>query len=185
MARRHEPELPPAAPSPRDDRSGAGRLSGRQAGPDPAHLRGGIDRPGAHRGAAGRARPAALRGGAAAHVSLAERLTRLSDVLVALSGSPIPTHLFQTLADLAPAAVACDYLAVCLPTPEQAGYLVHSLGPLPADISARIWKPDEGIPGRTMRTGQPIVVADLLAASQASPLEDILAGATLRAVLAV
>jgi hypothetical protein len=45
-------------------------------------------------------------------VSLAERLTRLSDVLVALSGSPIPTHLFQTLADLAPAAVPCDYLAV-------------------------------------------------------------------------
>ena len=70
-------------------------------------------------------------------MSLTERLTRLSDVLVALSGSPIPTHLFQTLADLAPAAVPCDYLAVCLPTPDQPGYLVHSLAPLPTDIGAR------------------------------------------------
>jgi PAS domain S-box-containing protein len=118
-------------------------------------------------------------------VSLAERLTRLSDVLVALSGSPIPTHLFQTLSDLAPAAVGCDYLAVCLPTPEQTGYLVHSLGPLPADISARVWKPGEGIAGRTMRTGQAAVVADLIAAGETGSLEDILAGADLRALLAV
>ncbi len=118
-------------------------------------------------------------------MSLADRLTALSDVLVALSGSPIPTHLFQTLADLAPAAVPCDYLAVCLPTPEQTGYLVHSLGPLPTDISGRTWKPDEGVPGRTMRTGQATVVADLIAAGQASPLEDRLAEASLRAVLAV
>jgi GAF domain-containing protein len=118
-------------------------------------------------------------------VSLADRLTRLSDVLVALSGSPIPTHLFQTLADLAPAAVPCDYLAVCLPTPEETGYLVHSLGPLPTDISARVWKPDEGIPGRTMRTGQSTVVPDLVAAGQASALEEVLTAAGLRAVLAV
>jgi PAS domain S-box-containing protein len=118
-------------------------------------------------------------------VSLAERLTRLSDVLVALSGSPIPTHLFQTLADLAPAAVPCDYLAVCLPTPEQTGHLVHSLGPLPTDISARVWKPEEGIPGRTMRTSQATVVADLAADGPRGPLEDILAEASLRAVLAV
>ena len=104
-------------------------------------------------------------------MSLAERLTRLSDVLVALSGSPIPTHLFQTLADLAPAAVPCDYLAVCLPTPEQTGYLVHSLGPLPTDISARVWKSEEGIPGRTMRTGQATVVADLVADGPGGPLE--------------
>ena len=32
VARRHEPELPAPAPSPRDDRGGAGRLPGRQAG---------------------------------------------------------------------------------------------------------------------------------------------------------
>jgi two-component system, OmpR family, phosphate regulon sensor histidine kinase PhoR len=118
-------------------------------------------------------------------VSLTDRLTRLSDVLVALSGSPIPTHLFQTLADLAPAAVPCDYLAVCLPIPEQPGYLVHSLGPLPADISARAWKPDEGIPGRIMRTGYVALVADLVTDDDAGPLEDIFGQAGLRAILGV
>jgi len=116
-------------------------------------------------------------------VSLTERLTRLSDVLVALSASPIPTHLFQTLADLAPAAVQCDYLAVCLPTTDRPGYLVHSLASLPSDISARVWAPDEGLPGRAMRTGQVLVVEDLLGAHGAGPLEDILFRAGLRAAL--
>ncbi len=118
-------------------------------------------------------------------MSLAERLTRLSEVLVALSGSPIPTHLFQTLADLAPAAVPCDYLAVCLPAPEQPGYLVHSLAALPSDISARVWTPDEGLPGRAMRTGQASVVEDLGGADGTGALEDILTRAGLRAALVV
>ena len=38
-------------------------------------------------------------------MSLAERLTRLGEVLIALSGSPIPTHLFQTLGDHAAEAI--------------------------------------------------------------------------------
>jgi GAF domain-containing protein len=118
-------------------------------------------------------------------VSLAERLTRLSDVLVALSGSPIPTHLFQTLADLAPAAVPCDYLAVCLPAPEQPGYLVHSLAPLPTDISAEVWGPGEGLVGRILLTGHAPAVADLAAADAPGALEGILVRAGLRAALGV
>jgi two-component system NtrC family sensor kinase len=116
-------------------------------------------------------------------VTLAARLTRLADVLVALSGSPIPTHLFQTLADLAPAAVPCDYLAVCLPSPDGPGYLVHSLAALPSDISARVWPPDEGLPARTMRTGQATVVDDLDGGT--GSLDAILAGGGLRGVLTV
>jgi two-component system NtrC family sensor kinase len=116
-------------------------------------------------------------------VTLADRLTRLADVLVALSGSPIPTHLFQTLADLAPAAVPCDYLAVCLPSPDDAGYVVHSLAPLPRDVGSRAWQPDEGLLGRTVRTGQARVV-DALDAS-AGPLDAILAEAGLRGALTV
>ena len=118
-------------------------------------------------------------------MSLAKRLTRLSEVLVALSGSPIPTHLFQTLADLAPAAVPCDYLAVCLPTTEQPGYLVHSLAALPSDISARVWTLDEGFPGFAMRTGHVSVVEDLAGADGTGALEGVLTGAGLRAVLVV
>jgi PAS domain S-box-containing protein len=118
-------------------------------------------------------------------VSLAERLTRLTDVLVALSGSPVPSHLFQTLADLAPAALPCDYVAVCLPTPEGAGYVVHSLAPLLTDVGAEVWPPGQGLPGRIMRTGRVSVVEDLGALVETSALEDILAGNGLRAALAV
>ncbi len=117
--------------------------------------------------------------------SLAERLTRLTDVLVALSGSPIPTHLFQTVADLAPAALPCDYLAVCLPAPERPGYLVHSLAALPRDIGAEVWAADQGVPGRVLRSGRASVVDDLAAVEGASALEAILVGAGLRACLAV
>ena len=119
-------------------------------------------------------------------MSVTERLTRLSDVLVALSGSPIPTHLFQTLADLAPAAVPCDYLAVCLPDAEGAGYLVHSLAPLPQDLGAEVWPPGHGLAGRVMRSGQPGLIEDLAAAGRMSDgLDAILAQTGFRAVLGV
>jgi hypothetical protein len=118
-------------------------------------------------------------------VSLADRLTRLSDVLVALSGSPIPSHLFQTLADLAPAAVPCDCLAVCLPAPEQPGYLVHSLAPLPSDVSTRVWAPGEGLPGQVPRAGQPVVVEDLAMPDGRGTLEGLLLQGGLRAALGV
>jgi len=54
-------------------------------------------------------------------VSLAERLTRLGELLVTMSGSPVPTHLFQTLADNAGGPLPNDYLAVCLADAEQGG----------------------------------------------------------------
>jgi PAS domain S-box-containing protein len=130
-------------------------------------------------------RPIELLGNPRGPVGLAERLTRLTDVLVALSGSPIPTHLFQTVADLAPAAVPCDYLAVCLPNPDGPGYLVHSLAALPRDIGAEVWPPDQGVPGRVMRSGRASVIDDVAAMDGASALEEILARAGLRAVLAV
>jgi len=64
-------------------------------------------------------------------VNLAERLTRLGELLVTMSGSPVPTHLFQTLADHGGGPLPNDYLAVCLTDAEQGGYLVHSLAALP------------------------------------------------------
>ena len=47
-------------------------------------------------------------------MSQAERLQRLSEILIELFRSPIPTHFFQTLGDHAGSAVPHDYLAVCL-----------------------------------------------------------------------
>jgi signal transduction histidine kinase len=88
-------------------------------------------------------------------MSHAERLTRLSEILVELFRSPVPTHFFQTLADQAFAVVPNDYLAVCLQDPEKGGYLVHSLARLeePA-VSQRVFSPDEGLPGLAISTGK-------------------------------
>jgi hypothetical protein len=68
-------------------------------------------------------------------VSLADRLGRVSELLIALAGSPIPTHVFQTLADQAETAIAFDYLAVCLRDAESEAYLVH---PLAGDSARRM-----------------------------------------------
>jgi len=63
-------------------------------------------------------------------VAQAERLARVSEILVELFRSPVPTHFFQTLGDQASMAVPSDYLAVCLQDRENGGYLVHSLAGL-------------------------------------------------------
>src|SRR5262249_11534112 len=79
--------------------------------------------PGAGWRSADRAGARALQRAGAADMTLAERLTRLGELLVAMSGSPVPTHLFQTLADEAGGALPNDYVAVCLADAEQGGYL--------------------------------------------------------------
>jgi len=121
-------------------------------------------------------------------VSLAERLTRLGELLVAMSGSPVPTHLFQTLADEAGGALPNDYVAVCLADAEQGGYLVHSLAALPdrSTLAPRVFAPDEGVPGRAMRTGQACIVDDLRRDESATAdLEGALARAGLGSALVV
>ena len=114
----------------------------------------------------------------------AVRLTRLGELLISLSASPVPTHLFQTLADQAATVVPCDGLAVCLADPEERGYLAHSLsGDLPP-LGARVFGLDEGLVGRAMHSGRPLVVADLGAeAGVAADLEGAWHAAGLRAGL--
>ncbi len=119
-------------------------------------------------------------------MSHAERLTRLSEILVELFRSPVPTHFFQTLADQAFAAVPNDYLAVCLQDPEKGGYLVHSLSGLEdRAVSQRVFSPDEGLPGRVIGLGKTQLLADLAAEDGVDDLEGVLADAGMRAVLVV
>jgi two-component system, OmpR family, phosphate regulon sensor histidine kinase PhoR len=95
-------------------------------------------------------------------VSLSKRLTRLCEILVALSASPIPSHLFQTLADQAGEALACDYLALCLTDTDGKGYLVHSLvGGASGASPVRPFPLDEGLPGLAIRSGRVILSGDL------------------------
>ena len=97
-------------------------------------------------------------------MTLVERLGRVSELLIALAGSPIPTHVFQTLADQAETVIAFDYLAVCLREAEGEAYLVHPLAGDAAETHAgRPFAPEAGRPGRTMATGRVVLVDDLTA----------------------
>jgi PAS domain S-box-containing protein len=95
-------------------------------------------------------------------VSLSKRLTRLCEILIALSASPIPSHLFQTLADQAGGVLACEYLALCLKDADGKGYLVHSLvGGAPEASPVRLFALDEGLPGLAIQSGRVILSGDL------------------------
>jgi two-component system, OmpR family, phosphate regulon sensor histidine kinase PhoR len=120
-------------------------------------------------------------------MSQAERLTRLSELLIELFRSPIPTHFFQTLGDHAGSVLQHDYLAVCLSDPEKGNYLVHTLAGLDADaVSPRGFSLYEGVPGRAITTGQPLQIEDLsLVRDGVHDLEGVLIAAGLRASLAV
>lgn len=119
-------------------------------------------------------------------MSYAERLIRLSEILVELFRSPVPTHFFQTLGDQAFAAVPNDYLAVCFQDSEKSGYRVHSLSSLEARaVSQRVFSSDEGLPGRAISSGRVQLVADLTAEDGVHDLEGVLAAAGMRATMAV
>ena len=60
-------------------------------------------------------------------MSQTDRLTRLSEILIELVRSPIPTHFFQVLADEAAAVVPHDYLAVCLEDQDKGGFTAKVL----------------------------------------------------------
>ena len=119
--------------------------------------------------------------------NLAGRLRRVGEMLIGLSGSPVPTHLFQTLAEQAQAVVPHDFLAVCLEDPEQRGYQVHSLSGLAGEaVAARVFGRDEGLPGRTLRTGRAYLVAELDTIADGAPdLDGVLVRAGLRVALTV
>src|SRR5262249_4075841 len=105
-----------------------------------------------------------------------------------MSGSPVPMHLFQTLADEAGGALPNDYVAVCLADSERGGYLVRSRAAPPGRgaVAPRVVAPDEGAPGRAMRRGQACVVDDLSRADAgADDLEGALARSGLGSALVV
>jgi two-component system, OmpR family, phosphate regulon sensor histidine kinase PhoR len=119
--------------------------------------------------------------------TLAGRLRRVGEMLIGLAGSPVPTHLFQTLAEQADAVVPHDYLAVCLEDADQRGYLVHSLSaPDGEPVGNRVFSKDEGLPGRSIRTGRAYLVSELGGSPDGAPdLDGVLVRAGLRAALAV
>lgn len=125
-------------------------------------------------------------------MDLNERLTYLGEILIALTGSPVPSQQFQTLADQAHVVIPCDYLAVCLIDPDGQGYVVHSLaGTAAGAIPQRLFSGDEGVVGRVLQRNRAVMVDDVTAVAADHPeikpipdLEGILGRFDLQALLA-
>lgn len=114
------------------------------------------------------------------NATLEQRLLHLSDLLVALLSSPVPSDQFQYLADNAQKVVGCDYLAICLLDPdskdEAPAYRVHSLlGFAAGAIPQRRFQLNEGIVSEVIGSMEPYRSPDLTADPHACPdLEGIL-----------
>lgn len=117
---------------------------------------------------------------------MTERLSQLAEILVALSGSPVPSQQFQVLADYASFVLPYDYLGIGLVEPAASGYLVHSLDGLAAGaVQSRVYGFDEGLVGQVLRQNRAFVTADFTdgTVAQAVGLEDVCARFGLRATL--
>lgn len=123
-------------------------------------------------------------------ISVEQRLSHLSDLLVDLLSSPVPSDQFQYLADNAQNVIPCDYLAICLidPDTEEARsiYRVHSLLGFAAGAIPQRRFQDEGIVSQVIRSMEPYYAQDLTADPYGCPdLEGILGKLGIRVGLVV
>lgn len=117
-----------------------------------------------------------------------QRLLYLSEILVALAGSPIPSQQFQSLADYAEFVLPHDYLGLALVVPEGNGYWLHSLrGMVAGALAPRLFGLDEGLVGQVLARNKALVTADFTAEAvpQTADFEAVCARFGLRAALAV
>jgi two-component system NtrC family sensor kinase len=116
-----------------------------------------------------------------------QRFSQLAEILVALSGNPIPSQQFQTLADYAGFVLDYDYLAIALVEPSAQGYLIHSLvGSVAGAIRPRMFGLDEGMVGQVLTRKKTFVTADITNESvpQTADFEGMCARFGLRSALA-
>lgn len=114
------------------------------------------------------------------------RFLHLAEILVQLAGSPVPSQQFQVLADYAEFVLAFDYLGVALLSPDDNGYLIHSLSGMGAgSVVPGLYAPDEGIVGRVLGQNRALVTADftVLDIPQSPDFEGICARLGLRAAM--
>ena len=103
------------------------------------------------------------------HMNLHQRLTYLSELIITLTSSPVPTQQFQALADHLPMLFPCDYLGLCLLSPDAPGYFVHSLlGAASGAIPYRLFAPDEGAVGQMLGRNRTLHVPNLAEFPQAT-----------------
>ncbi|MCL4261709.1 MAG: GAF domain-containing protein [Anaerolineae bacterium] len=116
---------------------------------------------------------------------LNERLAQVSEILIALAGSPIPSQQFQVLADYAGLVVPYDFLAFCLVDEAESGYFVFPLDGVGRDVVAsRPYTRHEGVVGRILHNRRSEIISDMAQDPDANPdLEGILTYLGLHAAL--
>jgi PAS domain S-box-containing protein len=114
-----------------------------------------------------------------------DRLAQVSEILIALAGSPIPSQQFQVLADYAGLAVPYDFLAFCLVDETESGYFVFPLDGVGRDVVAsRPYTLPEGIVGRVLQKRRSEIIPNIAQDPDANPdLEGILSYLGLHAAL--
>jgi signal transduction histidine kinase len=108
--------------------------------------------------------------------ALHERLAQVSEILIALAGSPIPSQQFQVLADYTGLVVPYDFLAFCLVDEDENGYFIFPLDGVGRDVvPQRPYPLHEGIVGRILQKKRSEIIEGLSQDPDASPeLEGIL-----------
>ncbi len=113
------------------------------------------------------------------------RLAQVSEILIALAGSPIPSQQFQVLVDYAGLAIPYDFLAFCLVDEFEDQYQLYALdGAAKEVMPLRPYQRTEGVVGRVLQNRQPEIIDDLQKEPDAHPdLEAILIQCKLQSAL--
>lgn len=117
--------------------------------------------------------------------ALPDRLAQVSEILIALAGSPIPSQQFQVLADYAGLVVPYDFLAFCLVAEDEQGYFVFPLDGVGREaVPQRPFPLAEGIVGRIIKNRRSEIISELAQDPDATPeLEGVLGRFDLQAAL--
>lgn len=120
-------------------------------------------------------------------MNLTDRMAQVSEILIQLAGTPIPSQQFQILVDYANLVVPHAFLAFCLVDDSGEFYMVFPLvGAARELLPERPYPLQQGIIGRVLNKQRSEIIPELMADPDADPdLEKILTQFDLHAALIV
>ncbi len=120
-------------------------------------------------------------------INLTDRMAQVSEILIQLAGTPIPSQQFQILVDYANLVVPHKFLAFCLVDDSSEFYMVFPLaGTARERLPERPYPLQQGIIGRILKQQRSEIIPELIADPDADPdLEIILDQADLHSALIV
>ena len=120
-------------------------------------------------------------------INLTDRMAQVSEILIQLAGTPIPSQQFQILVDYANLVVPHAFLAFCLVDDSGEFYMVFPLvGMARERLPERPYPLQQGIIGRVINKQRSEIIPDIVADPDADPdLETILNQFALHSALIV